>query len=180
MSTKKHVPFEPSDPFPADEIETYHSPEPWIQDGRYIRDAKQAIVVRGRTLADARRIVAAINATRDIPTDALEHWLVQDVSDPVGRPDLEIAIGEEDEDSQFVVPPPDAAPAPMAVPVATAGFPSAAPETWPYTLTSPERRTGDRRRGERRVPGSSPGPHDLVFDRRVMERRFGERRSRAR
>ena len=174
MSTKRHVPTEPSDPFPADEIETYHSPEPWTQDGRYIRDAKAAIVVRGRTLADARRIVAAINATRDIPTDALEHWLLQDVSDPVGRPDLEVAISDEVESSPFAVRPPDAAPAPIAIPIQAAAPPE--PETWPYTLTSPERRKGSRRRGERRSPGSSPGPNDLIFDRRVMERRFGERR----
>lgn len=175
MSTKRHVPTEPSEPFPADEIETYHSPEPWTQDGRYIRDAKDAIVVRGRTLADARRIVAAINATRDIPTDALEHWLVQDVSDPIGRPDLEIAINDEVDNSPFAVPPPDGAPvlAPVPTPAAPA-IPE--PESWPYTLTSPERRKRGRRRDERRAPESSPGPHDLVFDRRVMERRFGERR----
>ena len=177
MSTKRHVPTEPSEPFPADEIETYHSPEPWTQDGRYIRDAKEAIVVRGRTLADARRIVAAINATRDIPTDALEHWLVQDVSNPVGRPDLEIAINDEVESSPFVVPPPDGVPAPIAVPVHAAPA-EPEPESWPYTLTAPERRKRDLRRGERRAPGSSAGPHDLLFDRRVMERRFGERRGR--
>jgi hypothetical protein len=177
MSTKRHVPTEPSDPFPADEIETYHSPEPWTQDGRYIRDAKAAVVVRGRTLADARRIVAAINATRDIPTDALEHWLLQDVSDPFGRPNLEIAIGDEVESSPFAVRPPDDAPAPIAIPVRAAPAPPG-PDFWPYTLTSPGRRNGSRRRGERRLPGSSPGPHELVFDRRVMERRFGERRGR--
>jgi hypothetical protein len=174
MSTKRNVPTEQSDPFPADEIETYHSPEPWTQDGRYIRDAKAAIVVRGRTLADARRIVAAINATRDIPTDALEHWLVQDVSNPVGRPDLEIAISDEDESSPFAVLPPDAPPAPMAASIQAVPRPE--PESWPYTLTAPERREGERRLDERRLPESSPGPHDLVFDRRVMERRFGERR----
>ena len=177
MSTKRH-PTEPSDPFPADEIETYHSPEPWTQDGRYIRDAKAAIVVRGRTLADARRIVAAINATRDIPTDALEHWLVQDVSNPVGRPDLEIAINDEVESSPFAVRPPATAPAPIETPVRIAPAAALEPGPWPCTLTSPERRNGGRRRGERRSPGSSPGPHDLVFDRRVMERRFGERRVR--
>ncbi len=171
MSTKRHVPTEPSDPFPADEIETYHSPEPWTQDGRYIRDAKAAIVVRGRTLADARRIVAAINATRDIPTDALEHWLVQDVSNPVGRPDLEIAVSDEVESSPFAVHPPAAIVASIQAVAARPEF-----ESWPYTLTSPERRRGDRRRVERRSPGSSPGPNDLIFDRRVMERRFGERR----
>ena len=145
MSTKRHVPTEPSEPFPADEIETYHSPEPWTQDGRYIRDAKRAIVVRGRTLADARRIVAAINATRDIPTDALEHWLVQDVSDPVGRPDLEIAINDEVDHSPFVVPPPDDAPALVPAP-AQAAPPGPEPESWPYTLTAPERRKREPRR----------------------------------
>ena len=121
--------------------------------------------------------MAAINATRDIPTDALEHWLVQDVSDPVGRPDLEIAINDEVESSPFVVPPPDGVPAPVPVPVHAAPA-GPEPESWPYTLTSPERRKRDRRRGERRAPGSSAGPHDLLFDRRVMERRFGERRGR--
>jgi len=182
MSTKRRVPTEPPEPFPADEIETYHSPEPWTQDGRYIRDAKEAIVVRGRTLADARRIVAAINATRDIPTDALEHWLVQDVSDPVGRPDLEIAINDDVENSPFVVRPPDGAafvPVPVPAPATAAtAEPEPESESWPYTLTAPERRENDRRRAARRAPGSSAGPHDLLFDRRVMERRFGERRGR--
>src|SRR5260370_14449922 len=112
MMTKSRGSTGPPDPFPEDEIETYHSPEPWTQDGRYIRDARGAIVVRGRTLADARRITAAINATRDIPTDALEHWLVQDVSDPVGRPDLEVAFAEP-EASPFAGPPPDRAPGPV-------------------------------------------------------------------
>jgi hypothetical protein len=179
MSTKRRVPTEPSEPFPADEIETYHSPEPWTQDGRYIRDAKEAIVVRGRTLADARRIVAAINATRDIPTDALEHWLVQDVSNPVGRPDLEIATNDEVDHSPFAVRPPDDAPAlvPVEMPSPAAAAAAPEPESWPYTLTAPERRKRDLRRGERRSPASA-APHDLLFDRRVMERRFGERRGR--
>jgi hypothetical protein len=141
MSTKRHLPTEPSDPFPADEIEIYHSPEPWTQDGRYIRDAKKAIVVRGRTLADARRIVAAINATRDMPTDALEQWLIQDVSDPVGRPDLEVAIDDEVESSPFAVPSPDAAPGPFPIRIEAVRGPE--PESWPYTLTSPERGEGD-------------------------------------
>ncbi len=157
-----------SDPFPEDEIDTFHSPEPWSQDGRYIRDARGAIVVRGRTVADARRIAAAINATRDIPTEALESWLVQDVSDPVTRPDLEVAL-EEPEASPFAVAPPDG-PALAAV-----EEPSSA---WPYTLTHPERRLVDRRQGDRRRLGSSAAPDQLVFDRRVMERRFGERRAR--
>jgi hypothetical protein len=169
MSTKpRGGTTSPSDPFPEDEIDTFHSPEPWTQDGRYIRDSSGAIVVRGRTAADARRIAAAINATRDIPTEALENWLVQDVSDPVTRPDLEVAL-EEPQASPFAVAPPDG---PSSAP---AGEPP--PSPWPYTLTHPERRRGDRRRADRRRLGSSPGPEPLVFDRRVMERRFGERRA---
>ncbi len=172
MSTKTSGLPGQMDPFPEDEIETYHSPEPWTQDGRYIRDSRGAIVVRGRTLADARRIVAAINATRDIPTDALEHWLIQDVSDPVGRPDLEVSLGDP-EPSPFAVAPPAGAP----VPIAAAPPSPAADAPWPYALTHPERRRADRRRAERRQPGSAPS-EKLVFDRRVMERRFGERRAR--
>jgi hypothetical protein len=170
--------MEPFDPFPENEIETYHSPEPWTQDGRYIRDSSGAIVVRGRTLADARRIVAAVNATRDIPTDALENWIVQDVSDPVTRPDLEVAIGEDVETSPFAVKPPEAVPPVVSIPVVGAPAPASPPEpeAWPYTLTSPERRRTDRREDDRRSSHQSAGPHDLVFDRRVMERRFGDRR----
>jgi hypothetical protein len=171
MSTKPHGVTGQSDPFPEDEIETYHSPEPWTQDGRYIRDARGAIVVRGRTQADARRITAAINATRDIPTDALEHWLIQDVSDPVGRPDLEVAFADP-EPSPFAVAPPDGPP----ISIRIAPEPPPADAQWPYTLTQPERRRVDRRSGERRSADSRPGPNQLVFDRRVMERRFGERR----
>jgi hypothetical protein len=81
------------DPLSEREAESStHSPEPWRSEGRYIRDFRGAIVVRGKTVADARRIAAAINATRDIPTEALERWLVQDVSDPNTRPDLEIDL----------------------------------------------------------------------------------------
>ncbi len=158
-----------SDPFPEDEIDTFHSPEPWTHDGRYIRDARGAIVVRGRTAADARRIAAAINATRDIPTEALENWLVQDVSDPVTRPDLEVALAEPDA-SPFAVAPPDGA---VSAPAREEPI-----SPWPYTLTHPERRRGDRREGDRRRLGSSPAKDQLVFDRRVMERRFGDRRAR--
>ena len=171
MSTKANARefMGPSDPFPEDEVETYHSPEPWKQDGRYIRDATGAIVVRGRTLADARRITAAINATRDIPTDALENWLVQDVSDPGTRPDLEVALAEP-QASPFAVKPPDEAEVPVEI------VAPSKPEGWPYTLTHPERRRDGRRRTERRNPDATPAADDLLFDRRVMERRFGDRR----
>jgi hypothetical protein len=94
-----------TDPFPEEELDSYHSPEPWKQDGRYIRDAAGAIVVRGRSYADARRIVAAVNATRTIPTEALESWLIEDVSDPKTRPNLEVSIAEEPEPSPYQVVP---------------------------------------------------------------------------
>jgi hypothetical protein len=123
-----------------------HSPEPWTQEGRYIRDAAGAIVVRGKTYTDARRIVAAINATRDIPTEALERWLVQDVSNPNTRPDLEVELSETDLQPS------------------------------PYAVTPPERRQAERRVRERRQPFPSTEPPQLLFDRRVMERRLGERR----
>ena len=141
-----------TDPFPEEDTDQYHSPEPWIQEGRYIRDAAGAIVVRGRSFADARRIAAAINATRDIPTDALERWLVQDVSDPRTRPDLEVDLDASD------------------------------PDPSPYQVTPVDRRHTDRRQQERRAaPGQEPTPtipmpEGLLFDRRVMDRRLAARR----
>ena len=107
MSSKPPLPEGLTDPFPEDDIETFHSPEPWRQDGRYVRDASGAIVVRGRTFADARRIVAAINATRDMPTDALEHWGIEDVSDPKTRPELEVIEELDPLPSRFAVSPPE-------------------------------------------------------------------------
>jgi hypothetical protein len=136
----------PMDPLSDRNDDNAHAPEPWTQEGRYIRDAAGAIVVRGKTFADARRIVAAINATRDIPTDALESWLVQDVSNPRTRPDLEVELSEADlEPSQ-------------------------------YAVTPPERRQAERRCRERRQVFPMADPPPLVFDRRVMERRLGTRR----
>ena len=133
----------PADP---DDDALVHAPEPWKQEGRYIRDARGSIVVRGRTASDARRIAAAINATRDIPTDALESWLVMDVSDPRTRPDLEI-----DTDA-------------------------AEPEASPYLVTPDNRRRAERRRGERRSSSPDAALPPLIFDRRVLERRLGDRR----
>ena len=134
-------------PFPdAEEESRIHAPEPWKQEGRYIRDARGAIVVRGRSFADARRIVAAINATRDIPTEALESWLVQDVSEPATRPDLELDLD------------------------------ATGPEPSPYAVAPPDRRCVERREKQRRSSDSAAQAQDLVFDRRVMERRLGERR----
>lgn len=136
------------DPIQQTEVEPdRHSREPWTQEGRYIRDARGAIVVRGRTAADARRIVAAINATRDIPTEALESWLVQNVSDPTKRPNLEIDLDATD------------------------------PGRSPYLVKPVDRRRTERRVKDRRGPYSMPPSEDPLFDRRVMERRLGDRRA---
>ena len=106
MSANPVTERDPDDTF-ADATEPReHAPEPWLQDGRYIRDARGAIVVRGRSAADARRIVAAINGVRGIPTEALEGWKIEDVSNPLTRPDFEVEFPEEDETSPYAVAPP--------------------------------------------------------------------------
>jgi hypothetical protein len=64
-----------------------HQPEPWTQDGRYILDASGWTLASARFPADARRIIAAINAVQGIPSDALESWVVNVVGEPVGRAD---------------------------------------------------------------------------------------------
>jgi hypothetical protein len=61
-----------------------HQPEPWTQDGRYILDASGWTLASTRFPADARRIVAAINAVQGIPTDALESWVVNVVGEVAG------------------------------------------------------------------------------------------------
>ena len=133
------------DSLPGDDEGGQHASEPWRQEGRYIRDATGAIIVRGRTEADARRIVAAINGTRGIPTEALESWSAQDVSDPHTRPDLEIDLEDETPSPHAVRPPGEDR----------------------FTLSPPD------------FPLQSFGvvpPKPLPFDRRMMERRRGDRR----
>ena len=64
-----------------------HQPEPWSQDGRYILDASGWTLASVRFPADARRIVAAINAVQGIPTDALESWVVNVVGEASRAPE---------------------------------------------------------------------------------------------
>ncbi|HEY3202394.1 MAG TPA: hypothetical protein VGL03_01930 [Thermoanaerobaculia bacterium] len=123
-----------------------HSPEPWKQEGRYIRDASGAIVVRGKTLADARRIVAAVNATRDIPTEALENWLVQDVSDPRKRPDLEVDLVGEPAPSPYAVIPPERRNEERRRKERRAAFAAADPPPLVFDRRVMERRLGKRRK----------------------------------
>lgn len=65
-----------------------HQPEPWMQNGRYILDASGWTLASSRFPADARRIVAAINAVRGIPTDALESWFVNVIGEPAAAGDV--------------------------------------------------------------------------------------------
>ena len=61
-----------------------HQPEPWAQHGREILDATGWTLGSARFPADARRIVAAINAVQGIPTDALESWFVNVIGETPG------------------------------------------------------------------------------------------------
>ena len=62
-----------------------HQPEPWMQNGRDILDASGWTLASARFPADARRIIAAINAVQGIPTDALESWVVNVIGEPADR-----------------------------------------------------------------------------------------------
>jgi hypothetical protein len=85
-----------------------HGSEPWIQEGRYIRDAERHILVRAKSPADARRIVAAINAVQGIPTEALESWNVSVLSDPGLDPGFDLEFDFDDVLPPTAVTPPDA------------------------------------------------------------------------
>ena len=131
------------DSFPGDEENRDHAPEPWSREGRYIRDALGGIVVRGRTAADARRIAAAINGVRGIPTEVLESWNVEDVSNPATRPDFEVELVESVPSPHEVRPPAVPSAEDLAFPLTPPAFPIE--KAYPY-----ERRVGERRMAERR------------------------------
>ena len=78
-----------------------HQPEPWMQDGRYILDASGWTLASARFPADARRIVAAINAVQGIPTDALESWSVNVIGEPIERVDAAGLAGQGDASEPF-------------------------------------------------------------------------------
>ncbi len=140
-----------------------HSPEPWKQAGPYIRDANGEIVVRGKTPEDARRIVAAINATREIPTEALERWFIEDVSDAATRPNLDVEIEEPAPRSSQQVDPPGRVAVPFDEPSAAEVSAEAASRERGFLF---ERRVFDRRIAQRRI----------TADRRRRDRRQAGRR----
>jgi hypothetical protein len=125
---------------------TAHAREPWTQHGNYIRDAAGEIVVRAKYEADARRIVAAINGVRGIPTEALETWMVKDVSDPDYRPDdLDVSFYDEGQRSPHAVSPP------------AESAPPAQPQPRPPDPLPFDRRIMERRQAERRQSGGQGG-----------------------
>jgi hypothetical protein len=81
-----------------------HQPEPWTQEGRYILDAGGWTLASTRFPADARRIVAAINAVQGIPTDALESWFVNVIGEPAGAL---VAAGDQEQSSASEISPDD-------------------------------------------------------------------------
>ena len=102
-----------------------HSPEPWAQLGRYVRDAKGRIVLRGKTPMDIRRVVACVNALAGVPTETVEQFLFQ-VSGGAGLgPDPTLPAIPED-----------------------------AVEAIREFIGSSERRMGERRQGDRRRSGT--------------------------
>ena len=104
-----------------------HQSEPWIQNGRYILDASGWTLASTRYPDDARRIVAAVNAVKGIPTDALESWSEHVIGGPGAR---------QPESADL--------------------------EVLPEDRRSSERRRGDRRasRPAPRVPGVEPAARE--------------------
>ncbi len=150
MSANPERPGGLMDSHPGNDQDRDHAPEPWRPEGRYIRDALGSIVVRGRSSADARRIAAAINGVRGIPTDVLESWRVDDVSDPSTRPDFEVELGDDARSPHEVSPPVEAQPSDdFSFPLSPPAFPLEKP--YPYDRRVGQRRTRERRQRDRRA-----------------------------
>lgn len=64
------------------EAEKSRSLEPWSYQGRNVLDASGTPLATAADPEDARRIVAAVNAVQGMPTQALESWTVEVLSDP--------------------------------------------------------------------------------------------------
>jgi len=109
-----------------------HQPEPWSVDGSHILSASGWNLAKAVLIADARRIVAAINDTQGIPTAALEAGFLRDFLELTVRPR---ALWERLERFQSA----NAAEVFLHEPLDPAD---------PFSAL--DRRLGDRRRGERR------------------------------
>jgi hypothetical protein len=102
-----------------------HAPEPWAQLGKFIRDANGRIVIRGKSPADIRRIVACVNALTGVPTETIETWCIQVAGGAGAGPDPTLP-----------------------------SIPGEAIEAIQEFIGSEDRRLGQRRRGERRRPAT--------------------------
>jgi len=98
-----------------------HGPEPWVQLGRFVRDATGRIVIRSKSPEDARRVVACVNALTGVPIETIEGWSIQVAGGAGAGPDP--ALG---------------------------AIPEEAVEAIQEFIGDEERRMGERRRGERR------------------------------
>lgn len=58
---------------------------PFKQKGELVFGPMGSLVATARSVEDARRLVAALNAVEGMPTDALEGWTLGVVSDPVNE-----------------------------------------------------------------------------------------------
>ena len=81
-----------------------HQPEPWRQEGRYVLDASGWTLASTRFPADARRIVAAINAVQGIPTEDLESWFVNVMGEPQ---QVLMAVGDRADSPELEIFPED-------------------------------------------------------------------------
>jgi hypothetical protein len=81
-----------------------HQPEPWTQDGRYVLDASGWTLASTRFPADARRIVAAVNAVQGIPTESLESWSDNVIGEPA---QALVAAGDRSESPDLEIFPED-------------------------------------------------------------------------
>ena len=57
----------------------------FTQKAEFVFDAMGSLVATARSVENARRLVAALNAVEGIPTDALEGWTLGVVSDPINE-----------------------------------------------------------------------------------------------
>ena len=64
----------------------------FTQKAEFLFDPMGSLVATARSVENARRLVAALNAVEGVPTDALEGWTLGVVSDPINELALELEI----------------------------------------------------------------------------------------
>ena len=64
----------------------------FTQKGEFVFDPMGSLVATARSVENARRLVAALNAVEGVPTDALEGWTLGVVSDPINELASELEV----------------------------------------------------------------------------------------